>query len=274
MSETKFTATDADKVERKKGKPRPRGTLPYLPDEQTPEALREWLTLAFRPLKGYKLQGFERLGREKNHPATLTFRNGREDRTYRFGRQGDLAGRNMRTVVLAVTDGELQMPHLTGSEIEDVWAMLCTLGRVATEHDEVDEAREWIEALLPVTLPLVGYSLVSDSRHDALMALRHAGEFTRGDAEALRRGGDERYQQRPARLIDSQTGEQWLRAGEVAAYVRWVLGVEPLAHSTLRARLVEIGIEGRYFEDYRPPHPKLALYLLSEAFVEFVEGLK
>jgi hypothetical protein len=274
VSETKFTATDADKVERKKGKPRPRGTLPYLPDEQTPEALREWLTLAFRPLKGYKLQGFERLGREKNHPATLTFRNGREDRTYRFGRQGDLAGRNMRTVVLAVTDGELQMPHLTGSEIEDVWAMLCTLGRVATEHDEVDEAREWIEALLPVTLPLVGYSLVSDSRHDALMALRHAGEFTRGDAEALRRGGDERYQQRPARLIDSQTGEQWLRAGEVAAYVRWVLGVEPLAHSTLRARLAEIGIKGRYYEDRRRPHPKLALYRLSEAFVEFVEGEK
>jgi hypothetical protein len=54
--------------------------------------------------------------------------------------------------------------------------------------------------------------------------------------------------------------------------VRWVVGVEPLAHGTLRARLYEIGVVHRYFEDYRPPHPKLGLYQLTEALVEHVEG--
>lgn len=271
---TRFTAADGEQVERKRGKPRPRGTLPYLPDEWGPEPLRDWLTLAFRPGPDWRVQSFERTGRDKNAPCSIVVRNGREQTTYRFSRQRDLTGASLRAAVIGVSDAKLRMPHLTPGEVEDVWAALCGLGDVLSEHDEADEARDWVEALLPVTLPLTGYTLVPDGRHDALMALRHAGEFARGDAEALRRGGDDRYQQRPARFVDVQTAEHWLRAGEVATFVRWVLGVEPLSHATLRARLSEVGVEGRYFEDHRPPHPKLALYRLSEAFVEFVEAAK
>jgi hypothetical protein len=102
------------------------------------------------------------------------------------------------------------------------------------------------------------------------MAIRAAGEFTRPDALAMiRPSTDEHvYQQRPIRFVDAQTHEQWLRAGEIATYVRWVLGVEPLSHATLRSRLSEIGVIARPFEDYRPPHPKLTLYQLTESLIE------
>jgi hypothetical protein len=105
------------------------------------------------------------------------------------------------------------------------------------------------------------------------MAIRAGGEFTRPDAlTLLRPGGDEHYQQRPTRFIDSETGEQWLRAGEMAAFIRWVLGVEPLSGRTLRSRLGEVGVVGRRFEDYRPPHPKLNLYQLPEDLFPDPEG--
>jgi hypothetical protein len=263
-----FTDEDLDRLQQK---PRPKGKLPWLPDGDNVEELRAWLTMAFRPPQGWSVAGFERNGRNKNDACALVLQNGREAKRLRFDRQRDIRT-DPRGEVLGVSDGWLKAPHLTPGEIEDVWAALCTLGRVLSEHDEVDEMREAIESMLPATMPLPGYSLVPDGRHDALMALRQAGEFTRPDAEQLRRGTDERYQQRPIRFVDSQTGEQWLRAGEVATYLRWVLGVEPLSHASLRARLIEIGVVGRYFEDYRPPHPKLSLYQLTEALIETVDG--
>jgi hypothetical protein len=107
------------------------------------------------------------------------------------------------------------------------------------------------------------------------MAMRKAGQFSRGDALALLRSSDDgRYAQRPCRFIDLKTAEQWVRSSELAAYLRHVIGVEPLPHSMLRARLREIGVVGRYFEDHRPPHPKLMLYQLTESLVETIEDEK
>jgi hypothetical protein len=250
-------------------KARPRGTLPYLPHDREPEPLRVWLTIALRPPKGWTVQSFERAGRDARDPCSLIVANGRESRTFRFKTQRELM-RTPRSIVFAVADGWLAMPHLTGGEIEDVWGALTTLGRVLTEHDEVEQTRDWIEQMLPATLPLTGYSLVPDSRHDALMAIKAQGTFAKSDALSLVRPGnnDEHYQQRPIRFVDKDTGEQWMRTGETATYVRWVVGVEPLSHATLRARLHEIGMTGRLFEDYRPPHPKLSLYQLPAELIE------
>jgi hypothetical protein len=255
-------------------KARPRGTLPYLPDRQ-PELLRQWLTRALRPIDGMTVQNFARAGRDPKDPATLTLSAGRDVQTYRITRQGDLT-KALRTTLVSLSDGKLEVPHLTGGEVEDVWVALCQLGEVLTEWDERDEARKWVEQMLLATLPLMGHTLVPDGRHDALMAIKHAGEFTRGDALALIRPSNDNghsafpqsYQQRPCRFVDEQTGEQWLRAGEVACYVRWVVGIEPLAHATLRARLHEVGVIGKHFEDYRAPHPKLNLYQLPEELTE------
>lgn len=262
--------SDADGI-KNRGKPRPKGKLPYLPDGRDLEQLREWLTRAFRPPKGYQFDKFDRAGKQKSDPCSITFRNGRDTRTFRFPQQGDLHGAKLRPIVFAVADGDLAMPHLTGSEVEDVWAALCTVGSVATVSDERDETIKWCQQLLDAAVPLVGKTLVPDGRHDALMALKQNGEFTRPDAIAFLRGGDQ-WQRQPVRFVDEQTSEQFIRAGEAAAFVRWVLGVEPLSFSTLRARLSEIDVVGKRFEDYRPPHPKLTLYQLTEELVEYVEN--
>ena len=264
-----YTDEDLDRLQQKA---RPKGKLPWLPDgrDEAPK-LREWLTLATRPPLSWTLSGYERAGRNKNDPCWLLFQNGRDAKKFRVEQQWQLVTAP-RATLLTVSDGWLATPHLTPGEAEDLWAALCTLGRVLAEHDEVDEMREAVEAMLPATMPLTGYTLVPDGRHDALMAIRAAGEFTRPEALALARGGEDRYQQRPTRFIDSQTGEQWLRANETACYLRWVLGIEPLSAGHLKARLIEIGVVGRYFEDYRPPHPKLSLYQLTEALIEKVDG--
>lgn len=249
-------------------KARARGTLPHLPDDATVVLLQAWLTRALRPIEGWVIEGFERMGRNGRDPCWLKVRNGRESHTYRFDHQSDLYTR-CRTTILAVTDAKLRVPHLTGSEVEDVWSALCQLGQVLTEWDDRDETRKWVEQMVQATMPLTGHTLVPDGRHDGLLALKGQGEFTRADALVLLRPGnadEARYIQRPVRFVDAQTGDQWLRAGELATFVRWVVGVEPMSHGTLRARLHEIGVVGRLFEDYRPPHPKLNLYQLPEGW--------
>lgn len=267
--------SDADAIEARKNGPKPRskGTLPHLPDTEDPEILREWLSLAFRPRPDWRVHDFHRQGRQKTDPCSIVFRNGRDQHAYRFNRQGDLWGGQLRSVVIAAGDGNLRMPHLTGSEVEDVWAALCQLGQVLTEYDECDETRKWIEMLLDDSVALEGWTLVPDARHDGLMAMKNHGQFTRADALALVRSDIQQRQlmRRPVRFIDVQTGEQWVRAGEAATHLRYVQGVEPLPHTTLRARLNEIGVSPKHFEDYRPPHPKLTLYQLTESLIEYVK---
>lgn len=264
-----YTDTDLDVAQ---GKPRPKGSLPYLTADRRPEFLRAWLTRALRPPEGWHVETFERYGRNDRDPCALKVANGRESKTFRFARQVGLS-KNSRLTFLSASDAWLDVPHLTSGEAEDVWAALCRLGLVLSEFDEVDQTREWVESFLPATIPLNGYSLVPDARHDALMAIRASGTFGKGDALALvRPSDDDRFAQRPTRFIDSATGDQWIRPTELAAFVRWVIGVEPLSHATLRARLREIGIVGQRFEDYRPPHPKLGLYQLTDELVEHVEG--
>lgn len=269
-----YTAQDLDALQEK---PRKGGSQPLLQANREPPYLSAWITRACRPAeKAYRLQGFDRLGRDSRDPCVLIFTNGREDpRKFRVKKQSDLM-RNPRLALVSLSDGWLDVPHLTPGEIEDFWTALCRFGAVLTEFDEVDQTHEWIEQMLPSCLPMNGYTLVPDGRHDALMAMRHAGQFTKADAQSMVRGAgeDQRWQQRPCRFIDSETGDQWIRQGETATYLRWVIGVEPLPHTTLRARLREIGVIGRRFEDYRPPHPKLGLYQLTESLIEGVDGAK
>ena len=268
----RFTEVEIDIA---KGKTRPKGSLSYLPGGRDPDVLRAWLTRAFRPDDGWSLDAFERPTTEPNDGCSITFRNGRDIVTYRFKHQSDLMGPKLRSMVLSVSSGELDMPHLTGSEIEDVWAAMCKLGSVLTEYDERDETRKWIEQMLTGTVPLTGRTLVPDGRWDALMAIRAQGEFTKPDAMALlsaARNETDQWLRRPIRFIDCQTGEQWLRAGETATYLRWVLGAEPLSGGSLKGRLQEIGVETKYFQDRRLPHPKARLYRLSEELAEFTGG--
>lgn len=259
----RFTDDDLDQLADDNGKPRARGVLPYLKDDLGVDGLREWLGLAVRPPTGWRVESFERAGRGKLDPCSLTISNGRERERFRFDNQIVLY-RTPRIVLQGVSDGRLRMPHLTGTEVEDFWSALVRLGHVLTEYDEEHETRKWVEHLVEATVPLTGESLVPDHRHDALMALRARGEFKRLDALALVKGADSREQRHPVRLVDRETDEHWIRAGETLCYLRWVEGAEPIAGATLRSRLGEIGVEARHFEDYRPPHPKAQLYRLTD----------
>ena len=128
-------------------------------------------------------------------------------------------GPKLRTTVLSVAQGELDMPHLTGSEIEDVWAAMCKLGSVLTDHDDRDDTRKWVEQMLEATKAMTDHTLVPDGRRDALLAIRAHGEFKYLDAKALlsaRRDDNPGLLHYPIRFVDCQTGEQWLRRGETA----------------------------------------------------------
>ena len=104
------------------------------------------------------------------------------------------------------------------------------------------------------------------------MALYEAPQFTRPDAIALLKAGDDHAHLRhPLRFIDDETKEAWLRVGETAAFLRWFLGVEPLGYSDLYARMKEIGVVRKDFQDWQPPHPKARLFLLT---VGQIEGLR
>lgn len=266
---TDFTEDDLDRLQQK---PRPKGKLPWLPEGEDLDALAVWLTLAFRPPAGFRFDSFVRAGRRPADPCSITFRNGRDRRTFRFRAQSDLHGRKLRQSVYAVSDGWLRMPHLTETEQEDVWAGLCTHGRVMSETDDRDEARKWVQHLLDQAAALRGHTLVPDGRHDALMALRAVGEFRAPDARGLGQGAD--TPRRPTRFVDKQTGEQYVRAGETFAFVKWVEGAERLDQAGLRARLSDIGVESFHFEDYRPPHPKLTLYRLTDEFLDYLGAAK
>ena len=267
----------ADEIDRRKrgrqlGKARPKGILPPLPRGRDLEQIRAWLTFAFRPGDEYQVDVFERAGRQRVDPCSLTFRSGRDTVTYRWAAQTALIGVQLRANVLGITDGWCDMPHLTGSEQDDVWAALVKLGKVVSEVDDRDEARKWVQQILDAASALRGFTLVPDGRHDALMALRNHGEFTRPDAELFVRPSEENSVRRPVRFVDEQTGEQFLRAGETATFVRYVVGERGLHQSALRARLSEIGVEAVRFEHHYAPHPKAVLYQLSEDLVEYVEA--
>ena len=250
-------------------KARPKGVLPYLPDDT--ELLHLWLTAAFRPPKGFEFEAFDRSGTRKDTPGSIIFRNGRERRRFRFDRQAELQSQGLRMAVAGVTAGWLQMPHLTASEIEDVWVGLCRIARVMTEYDDRDEAVKWMHQLLDESTALRGHTLDGERRHDGLMAIRSQGEFVRRDAEQLVRGSDG-WQRRPIRFVDEATNRQYVRSGEAATFVRYVVGERILSPQHLRARLVEISVEWQHHEDRRPPHPKLNLYVLSDDLVEYVES--
>jgi hypothetical protein len=268
----RFTETDLDVAQ---AKPRPKGSLPYLPDPEDFGALCDWLTRALRPPPGWQFERFDRMTQRKADPCSITFRNGQERRTLHFERQADLRGtpRAVRGELVGVSGGWLRTGKLTESEADDVWVALCYVGQIVSTHDDRDETRKWIEELLDMTVALTGHTLNTspESKHDALMAIRRNGEFHQVDAKAMTQPGSDVSHRWPLRFVDRETGEQWLRAGETYTFVHYVSGAQRLDRGGLKARLAAIGVESRRFEARQDPHPKAMLYRLTPELVEYVE---
>ena len=256
------TTSTARRRGRQLGKARPKGILPPLPRGRDLDLIRDFLDRAFRPgatgdgtastastCSSAPADSAPTRARSPSGPAATPSPTAGPT-------QSQLIGPQLRANVLAITDGWCDMPHLTGSEQDDVWAGLVKLGKVVSEVDDRDEARKWVQNILDAASPLRGYTLVPDGRHDALMALRNHGEFKRPDAELFVRPSEENSVRRPVRFVDDKTGEQFLRAGETITFVRYVAGERSLQGSTLRARLSEIGVQAVRFEHHLQPAPE------------------
>jgi hypothetical protein len=241
--------------------------LPSLPGHgATLGELREWLTKALAPPPGYLVVEFERAGRLRGDPCKLTLDAPGGGRvSFRWHEQRELwSAGSIRASVYSQCDGLLRVPALTKPELEDIWAALCMLAQVLVDQDDRDETREWLAGFMAAAEPENGITLTPAGRDDALAALRARKQFTRRAAlEMSDPTIDPRIPARPVVVVDSADKSRWVRAGELATYVRHVIGVTPLAQSTLDARIAEIDGQRERIEIRRGGwHPKVVLYRL------------
>jgi hypothetical protein len=258
--------TFGDQSTTETAKKRPKGTLPHLPGRDANlSELRGWLTRAFAPPGGYRFDSFERHGRGLSDPAWLTLRapTGAPVR-FRFSEQRALAKpTNVRPAVVSITDGLCRMGQITNPEAADVWVALCSVAHVAAHQDEVDDFREQLESFLRVTNLEGRWTLEPTGRYDALLGIQAAGAFEPRHARLMRDDVDERHwTRRPLRIADAITGLLWVRVGELATYLRHVLGLR-LGHGWLDGRMSEIGAARESFEMRNgKTHPHCTLYRL------------
>ena len=264
-----FSADDLDATERRKnkGKPRPKGALPHLPDRNAGlRELRDWLTLAFNPPNGYRFEAYVRHGRKGMTSAMITLLAPAGNLVeFYIEEQRDLSTTSrLRAAVVSLTNGLCRMPHLSGSEASDVWVALCSLAHIADEYDERQETSDWLDSFLVVSEPVTGYTLEEPGRYDGLVKLRNQGLFERRHAILLATEIDEsRWVRRPALLVDSETTRRYARVSELATYIRHVIGV-PLGHGVLDSRIAGVGGERLYLESRNGQlHPHMHLYRLA-----------
>lgn len=243
--------------------------LPPLPGHGTTLGdLRQWLTTALGPPPGYILQDFTRAGRQKTDPCELVLEAPGGGRVaYRFNEQRELSTpSSLRAAIAAVTDSLCRVPALTRSEQEDIWIGLCALAEVLVQQDDRDEMRDWLEGFLRTAAHINGLTFEPEGQFDALLALQRRRLFTRAAALALSDPNIAPEQKtRPVVVHDGKTSRLWVRAGELATYLRHVVGTGPMPQSALDGRMAEVGADRMYFEKrIEEKHPHAVLYQLPE----------
>ena len=266
---TPFGPDDLDRAEAASNgpKPRPRGTLPQLPDRDAPlSELREWLRRAFNPPDGYTFDTFERHGRRLSDAAYVVLGTPAGGTVkFRFPEQRAFAkSTNLRSSIVSITDGLCRMGPVTAPEGSDVWVALCSIAHVAAEQDEVEGFRESLESFLVVAEPDSRYTLEAVGRYDTLAALQARGLFERRHAKRMADEVDEsRWTRRPVLLIDKDTKRRWVRVPELATYLRHVIGLQ-LGHGELDGRMSEVGADRiRYEVRNGKAHPHSTFYRLA-----------
>ena len=244
--------------------------LSWLPAYEAPlSEWRDWLTGALRLTGGLRVEDFIRNGRQRTDGCSLvlTLPDGKR-RSFALGEQRHLmALTSQRVTLIGATDGLVRMPALSKAESEDVWAALVTLATVASDQSKDDETREWIERFLGVVQVQTGSTMRPNGRFDALRFLKSRPLFNRWSALTLEDSsvGPER-KNRPVLLLDRETGERWVRAAEVATFVRHCVGAPPISQATLDGRMGVIGVKRVVYEVRRDDeHPRVVLYRLAPA---------
>ena len=269
-AELAAAAVGADSVdhhdEAKPSKPR----WPDLPGHGADlDDIRGYLTTAANLPVGYLVERCVRHGPEGTDAMVLVIRTpgDADDIRVRFEHQ-DHAGKasTLRSAMARQTSGLARMAHPSPAKAADFHTMCCALAAVQLVSTVADETRQCLGEFLRHTRPVAGFSLSrSEDRYDALQKLRATGEFERPQAQRMVRGelADDEL---PVVLIDKVTAERWIRAGELATYLRHVHGgfKGGLSQSTLDSRLAEIGVPRVRMEVRRGgEHPDLVLYRLA-----------
>ena len=240
--------------------------LDYLPDHDDPlNVWRDWLTAALCRVPGTRIADFVRHGRNEEDPCELVVLvPGGGRRAFSFDRQGLLMRPGgQRTMMASITDGLIGPRSLTKAEHEDIWIALVMLATVTVDQSQAEETADWLDQFVAVSEPIVGHTLHSEGRLDALRVLLLRPRFGRIAALDVDNPRIE-HPVRPAQLIDMQTDERWFRASELAAHWRHALGISALSWSSITSRLRQIGVERFYMQVRRGgEHPNMVLYRIS-----------
>ena len=246
--------------------------LPWLPDWGTHarEPLRDWLTQALCHRAGDRILAFTRHGRQKSDGCELLLEQaGGARRAFDLGPQGGLQSpTSMKAALASASDGYLRLKAPSNAEKEDVWIALCSLAKVLVDQDDRDETHDWVAGHCKTAVIERDLTFEPEERFDTLEALKARPEFTRQAAHnlsdvTLRLKNSQLV--RPTLIVDSVTDREWIRAGELATYVRHVVGAGPLSQSTLDGRMSAIGAERHALEEREgKAHPRIVLYLLPE----------
>lgn len=221
-------------------------TLLKLCDHGSPvEDFRHWLTHGLNPAQGWKVHKFLRHGRQRTDSCELVLVGpNAEQRFFEIPEQKLLSTpASLRSTLVGATDGLLRPERLTQAELEDIWIVLVELATVTANQSKKDEAREWLEQTIEQTDTngLADFTMTASGRVKTLEALLARNRF---DWLAARRLADpsEINPPRPGLLVDAQTGERWMRVGEVAVFWRHVIGVGEMSQPTIDGRLGAIGV--------------------------------
>ena len=234
--------------------------------------IRNYLTQAANLPLGYVVEEAERLGQYGSDPMTVTIRTPGDARNVvvRFRNQRDASKPSaLRGAFFEATAGASRMKYPKPAEASDFYGMVCALARVAEDSTTADETAAWLAEYLTNADHVGGLTLTGNGVHDTLEALRARPQFTAPQARSWNAGmlaPGERW----TLLVDSETGEQWVRVSELATYIRHVIGgVGHLGQHTLDALMKEIGSTRRQFVSDRRQrkggrrvgaHATLALY--------------
>lgn len=257
-------ATDDTRPEGKNGK------WPKMPDHGTGiDVVRDYLTEASRMPQGWRAATCERFGTEGTDAMVLVFAGPEGEGLYvRFAHQAH-AGKpaTLRAEMASQTSGLSRMHHPSQAQAGDFYNMCCALAGAISGADVEQVMREELRTYIDQAHALTGHGLTrSETLRAGLEALSARPEFRRKDAiYYLKTPNDElRSYERPVCLIDAVTGERWLRAGELATWMRHVSTAHQggLSQSTLDSLLAEIGVTRHRLQTTgsKTPHLSFTLY--------------
>lgn len=212
--------------------------------------IQSYLTLAARLPPTWAIERAERHGQHSDNPLTITVRRPGDapDVQVRFDLQRDCSKPGaLRGAFAEATKGMSRMKYPSPAQASDFYVMVCALADVGEVSSRADETEAWLHEYLERAWLMPNMTLVPDARYDALCALQARKEFDRVQADRyIRNDLDET--ERWVGIVDSQTGELWIRAGEFATYMRKVHGTA-ISQNDLDARIQEYGGERRKLEE-------------------------